>query len=331
MPYYQFSNRLFRCLFFNITAALCLFQLSSCNKIKTTATNGVNDIAAPLQSNWNAAAFYNDQIGVIVGGDNFTQTAIIYTIDGGNTWHESQIVNNPGKAIYAITIQNGQFIATGIDGKMYYGLVDRPDSFYSAQSHLWQWNRSLVFHDYGGIIVSGASQSFGYIQHVEHMGGYVSIDTLDFEPRKVALFFNQDTYITGYGAIIKSTDFGKNWTYTNASGDFYTDITYQRSKGTFWACGYNGSLLMSKDNGMHWEKYRNGNQILTNRYRFKSIVAVDDYVFVGGDKGSLLQISDKKITSININTTSDVNFLYPFSQNKLIVGGVDGLLKIVNL
>lgn len=330
MPYYPFSNRLITYFFFIITASLCIFQLSSCNKISTT-TASVNNIATPIHSNWNAAAFYNDQVGVIVGGDNFTQTAIIYTKDGGNTWHESQIVNNPGKAIHAITIQNGQFIASGVDGKMYYGLVDRPDSFYAAQSFMWQWNRSIAFHDYGGIIVSGASQSYGYVQHVEHMGGYISSDTLDFEPRKVALFFNQDIYITGYGAIIKSTDFGKNWIYTDASGDFFTDITYHRPTATWWTCGYNGSILISKDNGMHWEHYRNGNQILAKRYRLKSIIAVGDYVYAGGDNGAILQLNNDNFRSIHINSTSDINFLYPFSQNKILVGGVDGLVKIINL
>lgn len=329
MPYYHFFKRIFITITIAITAILCISQLTSCTKIDTI-NPATSDINAPIQTHWNAAAFYNDQVGVIVGGDNFNSTAIIYTKDGGNSWNEAQIVNNPGKAIHAITIQHGQFIATGIDGKMYYALVERPDSFYATQSFMWQWNRSIAFHDYGGLMVSGTSQNFGYIQHVQEMGGYISSDTLDFEPRKVAIFFNQDAYITGYGAIIKSTDLGRNWTYTDATGDFFTDITYHKPTATFWACGYNGSLL-SSNNGSNWKPYKNGNALLTKQYRFKSITAVGDHVYVGGDEGQLLQISNDEFTTLNIHATQDINFLYPFSRNKIIVGGRNGLLKIVSL
>lgn len=330
MPYYHFSNRIFITITIAITAILCIYQLSSCTKVNTTIPS-TTDINAPIYSHWNAAAFYNDQVGVIVGGDNFNSTAIIYTQDGGTNWHEAQIVNNPGKAIHAITIQNGQFIATGVDGKMYYALVERPDSFYAAQSFMWQWNRSLIFHDYGGLMVSGTSQNFGYIQHVQEMGGYISSDTLDFEPRKVALFFNQDAYITGYGAILKSTDLGRNWTYTDAAGDFFTDITYHRPTATFWACGYNGTIIYSKNNGTQWKKYKHAPQILAQQYRFKSIIAVGEYVYAGGDQGKILQISNDDFTVLDIHSPNDINFLYPFSHQKIIVGGANGLLKIVSL
>lgn len=308
---------------------LLLHGLLGCNKVDKVSLESI-DINGP-SVDWRDMIFYNDQKGVIVGGKDYEKSSILYTKDGGQTWHESYILNNPDKIIETITIHNDLFIAAGADGKMYFSAINQMDTFYTAQAFMWQRNKSLIFNDKGGLMIAGEAQSFGYLQHLDHTGGYISSDTLSFEPRKIFTYNGQVVLIAGYGAILYSRDYGQQFNFSNATGDFFSDITYHRFSQKYWACGLNGSLWYSINDGQNWVKYKYSASNFKS-LRFNAIASSSNStIFIGGYHGMLFQLTDEKnFKQIILDTTEDVYTICSLND-KLFVAGNNGFFRVIKI
>ena len=114
----------------------------------------------------------------------------------------------------------------------------------------------------------------------------ISIDTTgEYEFMDVERSSDGRIHVAGYGIMQYSDDQGGSWEISDIQGDFFQAVDFP-SPETGYAVGLFGTIIKSSNNGVTWEKIRNGNSIFTSDLAFRDVEFQDeDSGFVVGHDG----------------------------------------------
>lgn len=304
--------------------------ICSCKKDEFELKNATS-ITSGVSTTLKSILFINSDTGYIVGGSFFDESTIIQTQDGGETWLPMQIQNNPKKIIESVIATPQKLYAVGLDGKVYFN--EKNNILWDFHQNIyWEWMRDLAITAPNNLlIIAGRGWELGTIYMLD--SNFVQINKTEY-PFELCdiLEVNQTNYlISGYGSILISEDIGTNWKYTNAKGDYFKKMC-KIGRNDVWVCGYNGTIIHSKDGGKNWYKSRNGNNPTLKKHHFNSICFTDENTgFVVGDNGTILFTKDK---GKNWNSTKKItdNDLYDIKaineQELLVIGDKGTIFKL---
>lgn len=305
-------------------------SLCSCAKINDRSKE-LKDVSIVSDADLMDVLFIDSLKGYIVGGLSFDQTIILETNDGGLNWREVSLPNSQHKIIYQIHQVGNNIMAVGLDGKMY---VKYPHlAEWQIYQNLW-WERMrdfLYFNSNEGLAIVGKNWNDGRIYTIDSVGNVLRRDSISVEFNDLLQTSDKSVLLAGYGVIMYSDDKGVNWKYTNAQGDHF--VKMQHAGNTIKALGYQGTILESKDNGISWNKLRNGNITYARKYQFNDFYWYNEQRGVAvGNNGQIMWTTDGGKQWQHSQHDKKLNFysIDAISSSKMIITGEKGAIYILD-
>lgn len=290
-------------------------------------------IASGTDGDLRKIIFINDSLGYISGGIRYSRSDLLTTIDGGRTWALQHFNTDDNHILYGLCHFKERVYAAAYNGKIF--RLAGPESEWAySQSPWWGSFQSIGFAESDkGFIVAGTGFEGGRILQIDSLGSVSKMDTFDFALNDVRFADAHNGYICGYGAILKTSDGGTNWSLLDIQGDFFKALSCPDDHNV-WAVGYNGSIVHSNDGGAHWKKQRNGDNPLLKRWRLNGVFFQNERQgYAVGDKGLIVITQDGGRSWNEMENTSD-NDLFGLAvqgDGTLWVTGSDGIiLKIIH-
>lgn len=280
----------------------------------------------------NRVRFLGDSVCIAAGGDLFSQAVIVRSLDGGYTWTATEHPE-AGKAMNGLGVSpDGKVYLCGVDGSV----LRSNDSGKSwGNGRIGNWlhyvGASFATND-TGVFVSTVLQRQSNITVVDNNFNIISDNTYQFGLNDVYMVSASTGYVVGYGAVMKTTDHTRNWTFQDVKGDNFTAMDIHGNE--IWMCGANGGIFHTTNGGNSWETLRNGNNIALPRYWLRTIVFKDKLRgWCAGDEGRLIYTDDggnhwmeyERFTKENLRSMT----LCP--NGDLLVAGDNGVLFRLSL
>lgn len=235
--------------------------------------------------------FLGDSVCIVGGGEHYLDATILRSTDGGIGFNAGSYPE-AGKSMYGMAkAPNGYVYLCGTDGTVLHST--------DSGKH-WLFNRIGDWRNYiavaypeahTGIYVSSRFQYDATISLVDSNFGILSTQTFSFGLNCIDMLNPSSGVVGAYGAILHTSDGGKSWQYTNANQDNFMSITHIGSH--FWACGFNGTVLESRDGGLHWDALRKGNSITEMKWHMLAILFKNEqHGWATCDDGKLLYTND---------------------------------------
>ncbi len=266
-------------------------------------------------------------IGIIGGGEKYLSAEILISKDGGNTWTHSSYPE-AGKGMYGLgTSPNGTVYLSGFDGKVL-SSADF-DNWTVNQVPDWRYYVALTFPtDETGILIATSAQQGGTVVRLRKDFTIIDTTTYQFGLNDVAFTNAATGYVAGYGAVLKTTDTGKTWTYTEVKNDNFKAI-HCTDANDIWICGAEGSIFHSTNAGSSWARVRNGNLLTAEKWRLNDIVFRDAQTgWAVGEKGLVIYTDNGGKDWKKYRTVTDDAFLSIAiaPDGNLVVTGENGSL-----
>ncbi len=280
-------QRIFILLFI---CCLSLAAITSCHKEKISFT--FTELKSGTTDDLNSLFFENDSIGYVCGGSRYEKGDVLKTTDGGFTWID-QSSPDMSKALYKITFPSHDTgFCCGYNGKIF-RTFNGGDHWDYYQSSLWWTLRDIFFlNTQKGFSCGGDGFRKGDKISTSNSGEAWSGDTSQLEFRSIHFFNASVGVLAGYGAILRTTDGGETWNFTNAQQDFFVSMSFVNDE-VGYAVGYTGSILKTTDGGNSWERLRNPNSLFQPSWLFNQIIFRDENVgYIVGDGGCFLKTQD---------------------------------------
>jgi len=271
---------------------LVLVFLSACS-LKPEYEN----IASETENRLHCIYFVNDSVGIIAGGERYSKDKLLRTTNGGATW--DTIGLGIHKILTDISFVNDSVgLICGLDGH----IIKTKDAGKTWEQVPMRWNVPLnllllhgiqVVNDSVVVAVGGDGYTQGIIVRSTDLGEtWTMVDTFGVELRKVAFVDKLKGYACGYGAILKTSDAGLHWEFTNEKDEFFSAITFP-SKSVGYVVGRTGTILKTQDGGTTWKRLRNGNNPLQTRFFFNDVkFLTEDLGYIVGDNGVVWKTTD---------------------------------------
>jgi photosystem II stability/assembly factor-like uncharacterized protein len=303
---------------------VCTIVFIACKKEKIKPQQSTT-ISTGTTANLYKVLITKDNTIVVTGGKRYETSEILISRDNGNTW-QLESIPEAGKALHTICQgPNGNLFATGIDSKL---LISKDDgkTWQLRQLSIWKPCNGIAFDKkYFGYVISDEAQKKGIIATINIDGEILNKQEYPFGLNDIQL--DGDTvFISGYGAILKTTNQGQTWQYLDIKNDNFTAIAYTNTR-KLWVCGSGGSIYRSYDAGNSWERLRNGNSITKKKYVFRDIIFINDNEgWAIGDEGLIIQTKDAGDTWTEIEqfTKAGLRSITPMQDGTLLICGEQG-------
>lgn len=265
--------------------------IASCKKEKLQWQKTVQ-LESHTTSRLNRVHFLNNHTCIIGGGEKYEKSEILLSKDGGNTWSFSSFPN-VGKGMYGIGMSpSGTIYLSGFDGRVIFS-ENEGNSWHESQIQDWRYYIAIAYPtDDLGVYIATSAQERGTIVRVNKDLGIMDTNSYAFGLNDVVFPDKNVGYVSGYGAILKTTDGGDSWNILDVENDNFNAL-FAFNENDIWTCGYNGSIFHTIDGGVTWEKPRNGNKITQPRYRLLDITFKDRLNgWAVGEEGLVISTSD---------------------------------------
>lgn len=232
-----------------------------------------------------SAFFFTPDTGYICGGLQYTDAIILKTENAGFTWQP--ITLNPSfnnKIIFDIFfLHPNKGFAAAYDCRI---LTNNNNNWQLTQAninnHAWQGLRAINFaNDTLGFIAGGLAYNQGSIFKTTNGGNNWTYQYFPTELRDIYFTSYLTGYACGYGIVYKTTDSGTTWNPLNIDGDFFMGIHFP-NKDVGYVVGNQGTIAKTTNEGLTWEKLRNGNALLKKKQHF------EDVFFENEEKGYIV-------------------------------------------
>lgn len=233
-----------------------------------------------------------DGTGIIGGGEKFLSSEILISKNDGDTW-EYYSIPEAGKGLYGLGCSPaGNIYLTGFDGKLI-STSSQNISWKFTQINTWKNYVDVVFPENNkGLLISTKTYLEGSVDIIDTNGIIQSEKEFNFGLNDIEVVNPQMAYVSGYGAVLKTIDGGKNWNITDVKNDNFTAV-HASGINEAWTCGYNGNIFHTKDGGNTWERKRNGNDLTKPRYQLLDILFTDTlHGYAIGEKGLFIYTDD---------------------------------------
>lgn len=312
---------------FSFVFSLLALSLFSCKQIISPQWES---FSSPENQRLQKVWFVNENEGVIVGGERFTQDLILTTNDGGQTWERRKPQTAMDKIVFDVEFQDElQGWACGLEGKLL-NTVDGGENWVVRQLGIWQPIHAIEMpSDSVVMAVGGIGYSEGIIYRSSDRGkNWALLDTLPYEFRDIVFADANTGFICGYSLILKSTDAGRTWDFTPAKGEFFSSMDFPTST-TGYAVGRTGTILKTLDAGESWDKLRDGNNPINPREYYNQVVFLDeDTGYIVGDNGLIKKTVDGGDTwsKFDRDTKNDLFGIHLFREGFGVIVGDEGTI-----
>jgi photosystem II stability/assembly factor-like uncharacterized protein len=303
---------------------IILLLVFSCKK--NTIDVAIKQLNLNTTFNLNSVLYLSPAIGIAAGGDTYTDDIIFKTIDSGNTWQQINLNFGTSKAILASTVfENNKIICGGASG---YSILsnDSGSTWTFMQLPSYQSINDLANNN-NALWLCGSINKGGHITKTNQY--FTNIIQQNFTSEFLSIAFSNNNFgaACGGSAIYTTKDSGNTWQITSAASDLFMKIIITPNQNIF-ACGLNGSIIFSKDNGVSFNTITKQNGFASNT-RFTNMVHTsNNFIFVIGDAGVMykLNLNESPISmqKLNINITKNLKGICIKNNNTIAIVGEGG-------
>lgn len=307
-------NLKFNYCYFNSTCILLiLFIFSSCKKEEQLAIDysrlGVNE-----DVNIQSITFVNSTIGYSCGGIKGELGVIYKTIDGGFSWNK--IYSTPTNCLYDVSFLNdtigfacgeNSLLLKTIDGGQVWvnqnSIQGKPPlNYISTLRSIYCADNSTIY------VVGGKGYEVGLTYTTYDGGGFWVYNTYDTELRGVYFNDKNKGYYAGYGSVFKTVDKGGTFVPLDITGDYFVSISFPTTD-IGYACGYNGGIYKTVNEGNSWDNLLKGNNDIKHNRHFNQMEFINvNEGYAVGNTGLIMFTKDggwhwkqiKKFTDDNL-------------------------------
>lgn len=238
---------------------------------------------------WSALHFIDDTVGIVVGGDEWFEGHMAFTIDGGKNWTFRQMGN---KALKGVTTNEQNWLAVGIDGYIYHGqILPEPAEGVFERQAFWEYLKDVIFLDQNNlaIAVGGIGLNRGFVQQIAtDQWSSLACDTLDRILEAVAQAPDGEIMAVGYGQVLSSKDLGLSWQQTPFRSAHLSDIHFLPA-GRAIMCSRQGNIWVREKNETSWSKIK---LPFASKIYLNAITSDEDEIWMCGDRGTIIYSSD---------------------------------------
>ncbi len=287
----------------------------------------------PSENILQAAFFHDEQNGYVCGGQQYTESTILSTQNGGETW-EHKDVEEVGKMVFDILFLNADTGFAVTHGAKILRTYNGGDDWDISSHPLpdedvkWQPLRAIQFvNDSIGFVVGGIGYNNGVIMRTLDGGDNWNYQYFELEFRDVYFTNAQTGYAAGFGAIYKTTNGGDDWFALDIKGDFFVALHFP-SPEIGYAVGNQGMIVKTINEGHEWDVIQKVKLVSINRPHYEDVFFVNEEKgFITGE--NVLAVTNnggldwKKVKGIDFTKFFGVCLV---SDSKGFVMGNDGVI-----
>lgn len=309
--------------------------LVSCNREEIELDYSIDIISSDPGTNFHQIIFVDENTGFVVGGQRGQSGSIYKTSDGGQTWDLSFYTD---RSLYSINflIETTGFVGgesltllkTFDQGDSWeeYFFPYYPDELYTVPIKKFEFvNDTIVY------LVGGMYFDRGLIARSNNGGLWWNYDFFDYEITSSHFFKYDYGILSGYGHFVVTRDGNETFEVMDFDDDFFTSLYFVNEKLGF-ACGYDGGIYKTIDEGKQWEVLLKANKPWKNRLHLNDIKMLNaNKGIVVGNNGVILVTYDGGNSWKNVNLNEDLkcNSIFDLGNGEIMISCNEG--KIVKL
>lgn len=321
------------CSMRNAIIVLMLIGLTACRKKTRDLLS--EDLSIATASSFNDVRFVGNA-AIIVGGQRFDQSDIYYLDENKVARRIDLPANSTGKELYGIDLSaTGTLLAVGYDASVLCS-HDSGSHWQFIQNGTWKIFQDIAFRDQDtAFVVSGLAFNQGGLASVDKNGegSNFLLAEKNFALDDVEFVTPQTGYMCGYGALMKTTDAGRSWTFTTAQNDYYKSMSWKNELEGI-AVGYAGSIIKTIDGGQHWQTCRDGNNFFKKKIHLLAVAynGLGTYLACG-ENGCVCMSDDEgeHWREVEHFSSKDLHGLRFKNPNECLVVGEEGGLYLLKL
>lgn len=271
----------------------------------------------------------------VVGGERWTR-AYIARIDSFETVQQVDLSwNNIQNGLYGIDAFKNKIVAVGYGGSVYFSRDNGTNWNYLKQVGSDELQQVSLADTVYLRAVGGISFKKGVLTTMDYIGveNKQLSQERNFELSDIEMLDSISGYMSGYGALMKTTNGGSTWDFTSARGDYFKAMAWKNTQEGI-VVGYNGSLLKTMNGGGTWDRIRNGNSAWKKKLRFNDIATDGFSTYVAVGEEGLCYISQDDGSTWTQAETFTNEHLYGVcfdSERQWFVVGENGALFKIKL
>jgi photosystem II stability/assembly factor-like uncharacterized protein len=267
----------------------------------------------------------NDSLMFMIGGVLYNEGELYRSNDEGHSWI---IVNKKfNGGLFGLHFENSnKGTLTGWPSTIF-ETTDGGLTFSLLSNNVDHILRSPLIYGNKKFIVGGIGFESGSLWSSSYVDSAWTSESFDRSYYKIMFNKSNTGYLAGYGLVQRSVDSGKTWNVTECKGDVWIDIDFTSSR-TGFVLGYEGKIMKTNDDGIHWTKMRSANSVFQST-QFSACDFVDESRGVIVGYGGIIEWTDNggyswtRVKEFTKSHFRDVLFL---NRNNGIVIGDDGLI-----
>jgi photosystem II stability/assembly factor-like uncharacterized protein len=309
---------------------LLLIVFSACKKDRVSVD--VVDLSRPQSDYIYSSIAQLGNTFFIAGGSRWSASSLLLLNADKQLTEISLDVNDQQKALYGVDcLPDGHIAAVGYEGQLYV-------SDDSGKS--WRIQRQIESKPYQDIawlttdsvlIVGGISfnKGFSLKSSTWHQPDIQDFDLRNFEIVDIDHAEKDVYYLAGYGAILKSTNRGRQWDFTAAKNDYFKGMAWINAlEGV--AVGYAGLILQTKDGGDNWEEISDSG-LPKNRKCLNVDINIQGDCVIAGEQGFM---AFKRAGAFSWRTArpftnNDLKAVKMVNNQEVLVCGTQGAIYLV--